>query len=163
MEPIFSKEKVRSEGGHLRTQTLFYEYRYTPRGLTETPYNLREDDYKGTLSMYKIYMESESEYEAAQRLLGSWEHWQRLLKAPFFKKHIEKWREERAAREEAIARKTLVEEATNGNVTAAKALLTPTKSTGAGRPSKESVAAEAKRQIADGNKVQSILDRMSNV
>ena len=132
--------KLVGENGHYKTQSLFYENRFQSRG--EKPiFNLKENDYKGTLSMYKIYMSSSSEYEAAYRILNSWKHWEILCESPFFKKHITKWREEREIREAAIGKATLIEQAEGGNVAAAKALLDPVTKRKAGRPTKEEVEA----------------------
>ena len=74
--------KLKSDNGHYLTQGLFYEYRHHTK-LPYIPYTLRERDYKGYLSMYRIYMECDTEYEAAQVLLNSWEHWCRLCDSGF--------------------------------------------------------------------------------
>ena len=46
--------------------------------------------------MYRKYMEigDPTEYSQAIGLLGSWEHWQTLCAAEWFKPYVEKWRAE---------------------------------------------------------------------
>ena len=148
-----------SDQGHYMTQGLFYEYRHQTKNF-DAPYNLREDDYKGSKSVYKIYMSCDTEYEAAQKILGSWKHWEILCKSPFFSKEIEKWREERAIREQALAKGVLLEQTREGNITAAKGVL-ETHKRKAGRPSKIEVEGERKRQANIDSKVSSIVERMS--
>lgn len=85
--------------------------------------------------MYKEYMKCDSEYEAAIHLLGSWPHWQRLCETNWFKPYRDTWEKEREIREIAIGKKVLIEEAENGNVTAARTLYGQ-KAPKKGRPSK---------------------------
>lgn len=148
-----------SDQGHYLTQGLFYEFRHQTKNFN-APYNLKERDHKDSKSMYQIYMDCETEYEAAQVLLGSWKHWEILCKAPFFVPEIEKWREERAIREQALAKKVLLEQTRDGNVTAAKSVLDSHKRK-AGRPSKQEVEGERRRQAGLESKVSSIVERMS--
>ncbi|MGD9382191.1 MAG: hypothetical protein PVI03_07080 [Candidatus Thorarchaeota archaeon] len=125
------------------TQALFYEHRHFTTCQIPAPYNLKEVDWKGSKSMYQIYMSYETEYEAAIALLGSWPHWQRLCKCKWFQPYKEKWDKEREVREEALAKKTLIDQTREGNVTAAKALLDKKKPRGrpvnhAGKPKEAS-------------------------
>lgn len=121
MEPLFPKEKFKGTLGHLFTQGLFYEYRYQ-HGFEWTPYTLREDDWQGCLSMRKIYLQQGSEYEAAQLLLGSWDHWNRLKRCSWFKDLAVQWEEERKIREASDAKRLLMEHAEEGSIQAAKAI-----------------------------------------
>lgn len=105
------------------TQALFYEYRHQTTTGIQAPYTLKERDWKGSKSMYKIYMEHETEYEAAIALLGSWQHWKKLSKVAWFQAYKQAWDEEREIRQKAVARNTLLKQAKEGNVTAAKALI----------------------------------------
>lgn len=121
-----------------KTQALFYEHRHqTKMKVEDIPYNLKTKDWEGTKSMYLIYMEYETEYEAAIALLGSWPHWEKLCKTRWFAQHKEKWDAERKLRDESLARKTLLKQAKEGNVTAAKAILA--KETKRGRPANKDV------------------------
>lgn len=112
------------------TQALFYEYRHQSTCKTPAVYTLKDKDWEGCKSMYLIYMQCDSEYEAAHALLGSWTHWTKLKGTSWFASHLEKWNEERTIREEALAHKTLLDQAKEGNVTAAKALMSGTKKPG---------------------------------
>lgn len=104
------------------TQALFYEFRHQTTSQVPAPYNLKETDWEGTQSMYQIYMAHDTEYDAAMALLGSWMHWEKLCKSPWFIKHKEKWDAEKEVIKQAIAEKTLIEQAKAGNVQAAKLL-----------------------------------------
>ena len=153
--------KMIGDGGHYLTKGLFYEFKYQTK-LTEIPYNLKERDWKGTRSMYQIFMSCGSEYEAAQLLLNSWKHWEVLCKSPWFVPHIEAWREEREIREAALGKATLIDQAESGNVAAAKVLLEGAKKRKAGRPTKDEVEGEKKKAAAVDNKVTDILTRMAD-
>lgn len=112
------------------TQGLFYEFRHQTTCKTPAVYTLKDKDWEGCKSMYLIYMQCDSEYEAAQVLLGSWTHWNKLKATSWFATHLEKWNEERTIREESLAHKALLSQTKRGNVTAAKALLSGTKKPG---------------------------------
>lgn len=112
------------------TKAMFYEYRFQTTVTDKAPYTLGKQDrldkdgkhlYK---SMYLIYMQCDSEYEAAIKLLGSYPHWRKLKRCSWFHDHFEEWEEERNIRDEAIARSILVRLAMVGNVTAARTLYT---------------------------------------
>lgn len=108
------------------TAALFWEKRHASaveeRGL-QSIYNLGTSDHDNTLSMYCIYMQCATEYEAALVLLGSLRHWQSLLECSWFKPHVEQWRKDMAVRDEALGRQALIEAASNGNYAAGNALL----------------------------------------
>lgn len=127
------------------TQALFYEHRFASSCPATAPYTLSSDDVVGTdgteyKSMYLIFMECNTEYEAAIKLLGSWKHWEKLCKAKWFKDYVESWREEMALRAAALGYEKLIYLTQANNVTAAKALVTEAKVTSpkntAGRPVK---------------------------
>lgn len=108
------------------TAALFWEKRHTSaveeRGLTSI-YNLGTRDHDGTLSMYLIYMQCTTEYEAALVLLGSLIHWNLLLECKWFKPHIEQWRKDMAYRDESIGRQALLMAAAKGVPAAGTALI----------------------------------------
>lgn len=111
------------------TKGLFYEHRHHTTVNEKAPYTLRYLDFtdsKGHTykSMYMIYMDCDSEYEAAIRLLGSYHHWLKLKRCSWFQDYVQVWEQERNIRDEAIARTILVRLAEVGNVTAAKTLYT---------------------------------------
>jgi hypothetical protein len=108
------------------TAALFWEKRHTSaceeRGLTPM-YNLGTLDHDGTVSMYQIYMQCATEYEAALVLLGSLRHWSMLLECKWFKPHIDQWRKDMALRDEAIGRQALLMAAAKGVPAAGSALI----------------------------------------
>ena len=153
--------KLIGESGHYKTQSLFYEFRYQTNS-DYMPFTLKERDVHGHQSIYQIYMSCDSEYEAAQKLLGSWKHWEILCECTWFIKELDKWREEREIREAAIGKAMLIEKAKEGNVPAARSLLESSSKRKAGRPSSAEVINERKKQAAVDTKVSSIIERMAN-
>jgi hypothetical protein len=129
-----------------RTKSLFWEWKFINAAITPV-YNLSRRDHDNTLSMYNIYMSFDTEYEAAIRILGNWDHWESLCGCAVFKPYLEKWRTERKIREEAMAHRILVEAAEGGNVTAAKTILIDSKKVAnVGRPTNQQVEKAAKAQ-----------------
>lgn len=118
------------------TAALFWEHRLTSdveaRGL-KSMYNLSTRDHGGTLSMYQIYMQCATEYEAALVLLGTLQHWRKLCECKWFVPHLNAWREDMAIRDQALGRAALLAGAAAGNCAAGKALLTHTKVPGKGK------------------------------
>ncbi len=160
MNSIYPRERFLSEIGSQLTQGLFYEYRHQTTTKASPPYTLREIEWKGCISMYQIYMKEESEYEAALILLGSWSHWTRLCKCSWFKPYVTAWREEREIREAALGKKTLIEKAAEGNVSAAKELVHQvTKAKKRGRPSKNDIEAREAKEKRIDQRVVSLLER----
>lgn len=132
-------EQLRTSGGIQMTQGLFVEWVYQT-GFTVFPYTLKDYDHKGCASMYKIYMSHDTEYEAAQELVGSWKHWLKLCECTWFQKYIVAWRKERDVRDNAIGKKVLIEQALDGSITAAKTLFDIGRIQSKGRPSKQDKA-----------------------
>lgn len=108
------------------TAGLFWERRGVSkaeeRGFSPI-YNLGTLDHDGTLSMYQIYMQCATEYEAALVLLGSLRHWANLLECKWFIPHIEQWRKDMAYRDESIGRAAILAGAAGGNTAAGAHLL----------------------------------------
>jgi hypothetical protein len=94
---MFKREVLVDHIGSYRTQSLFLEINNSSLSPIMT---LKELDweYKGKLlpSLKKIYLELEdpTEYEVAMHVLGSWNHWNRLLDNKLIRTEIIKWREE---------------------------------------------------------------------
>lgn len=144
------------------TLGLFYEFRMQSAGAIPV-YNLKAYDWKGTKSMYQIYMNCDSEYEAAMTLLGDWSHWKRLCECGWFKQYIDSWREEVLIREAALGKAVIIQKASEGNLTAAKELVNQLNKKTNGRPSKESINKDTTRLKAVDAKVVNLLSRMNNV
>lgn len=143
------------------TQALFQEWEYvsTVRDV-QSPFTMLSyhKPEKGYLSLYLLYMEYDSEYEAAIGILGSWQHWEKLCKCKWFKPLRDRWEEERKTADAAIAKKTLLEEARAGNVAAAKAVLAMHRKeelAAKGRPKNKKTPAEER----DERDIASILGR----
>lgn len=152
--------KFVTTNGQYLTQGLFYEFRYQTK-LDYIPYTLKEYDFDGYISMYRVYMEADTEYEAAKILLNSWKHWEILAESPMIGGYIQKWREERDIKDAALAKAVLIKETKAGNTSAAKAVLEASTKRKAGRPTKIEVESEKRKQAKIDSKVSSILDRMS--
>lgn len=120
------------------TKALFYEHRHQTTVELDAPYCLKANDheFKGVVykSMYLIYMSCDSEYEAAIKLLGNYQHWTKLKRCTWFLPYVEEWNAELRLRESALARAKLVMLTEAGNVTAARTLLNDKKIAGVGKP-----------------------------
>ena len=160
--------KLRSSNNIMKTEGLFWEmstkFKNIPNRSEPTPvYSLKDYDHRGYPSMYRIYMDSATEYEAGIRLLGSWKHWKKLCRCQFFQTHLEEWREERQLREESMAKTALLNSVEEGNVSAAKTILDEKKKKVAGRPTSAAVQGELVRAAEEQHKLVSIVERMENV
>lgn len=131
------------------TKGLFYEHRHQTTVKDKAPYTLRNMDFTDAAghlyrSMYMVYMQCDSEYEAAIELLGSYPHWKKLKRCSWFGDFVSAWEEERNIRDEAIARSILIRLAECGNVTAARTVFANVKDAKGkiGRPPKGGDRAE---------------------
>lgn len=124
------------------TKAMFYEHRHQTTVDVVAPYCLKPNDheFKGVVykSMYLIYMSCDSEYEAAIKLLGNYQHWTKLKRCNWFLPYVEEWNAELRLRESALARAKLVALTEAGNVTAARTLLNEKKIAGVGKPKSKS-------------------------
>lgn len=139
--------------GKFLTESLFWE---TSRDRTVNPpaFTLKGSEHEGCPSMKELYLQigDPSEYEFAQRVLGSWQHWVTLTQLAWFKPHIEEWREELMARLRSKAAMVSIEVMSDPSAPAATKMQAsryvttrgwedqPTK----GRPSKKQVNQEAR-------------------
>ena len=145
------------------TKAMFYEHRFQTTVKEKAPYTLRKqdkvDEKSGHVyrSMYLIYMQCDSEYEAAIKLLGSYPHWRKLKRCSWFHDHFEAWEAERNIRDEAIARSILVRLAMVGNVTAARTLYTNSKDKLRGKLGRPETGGQRKVKTGDDE-----LDEMIN-
>lgn len=107
------------------TAAMFWEKRHEARlkQRGKKPlFNLSMRDHDDTLSFPQLYYQCDSDYEAAMVILGSFEHWQRLCKAPWFAEKLAQWQEEKALRDVAHGRAKIRELADKGNLAACKFL-----------------------------------------
>ena len=103
------------------TKALFMELSESP-DVYPPLFTLKDYDHNGFPSLYKLYMQYDSEYEAALQILGSWPHWKELCKCSWFKPYRNTWEAERLERDKAVAKKQLLNSALEGNVTAQRIL-----------------------------------------
>lgn len=168
--PAVNKQSLRPKvGGELPinprfvgcTKALFYEHRHVTTVQENAPYCLKANDheFKGVVykSMYLIYMSCDSEYEAAIKLLGNYQHWTKLKRCTWFIPYVEEWNAELVLRESALAKSKLVTLTEAGNVTAARTLLNEKKVAGAGKPVKKGAR---KDDTAPGD-LDEMLDRIN--
>lgn len=86
--------KFRNIQGTRRYGSLFYEKCLADK--STAVFTLKDHDYKGYPSLYRLYMESEdpTEYEFAINNLDGWEHWEILCQAEWFQPFVSRWRRE---------------------------------------------------------------------
>lgn len=85
--------KYKDAQGRYRTQSLFLETNITTM---DSVFTLKEYDHKGCQSMKLLYLKAKdvTEYRAAMEILGSWQHWLKLVDAAWFQPYINEWRQE---------------------------------------------------------------------
>ena len=90
-EALFSDFK--DTQGRFRTLSLFYESRHPDY---KSYFTTKKYDHEGHISLYRKYMEiaDPTEYQVAQRLFGSWDHWKALNASKWFTEMVTPWREE---------------------------------------------------------------------
>lgn len=158
-------DKYKASSGRRLTQGLFYEF-----SNADAPYTLRDTDFtnkkgKTYTSMAEIYRNSVDEYDAAIKLLGSWPHWEMLLKLDWFMngtevggtifEGVKAWREEMSRRDASKAKEQLQKAAVEGNIAAQKYLHDQSgKVKGAGRPEKKATIQKAGNAVAQFKKIQ---------
>lgn len=153
-DPETDRSILKDSIGRYRTN-LFLEFNKSRHEFSPPIYTMRELPHKGLLSAYLIYMNSDSEYDAALKLVGSWQHWQKLLKSKAFLSGtdagqwtgVQAWRDEKEFKDRAVAYDQLRVNAATGNVQAQKMIFDGKSSTSKrGRPSNAEIARAAKEQ-----------------
>lgn len=136
---------------------LFFET--TMADKTGVVYTLKDRDHEGYPSLYRLYMEQDdpTEYTFATTHLDSWDHWTTLCECTWFKPYLSRWRKELEVRAKAkalLAIKALADNPdSKEHYQASKYLLNAgwkdKPGNGRGRPSKDDIKSEAKRQADD--------------
>ncbi len=93
------KPPYKDNRGRWRTQSLFVEYRYqTSKNKEELfpIFTLGEFDKGEIISIKKLFLSfnDPTGYSFSKKVLGSYEHWQRLCAQKWFKPHLDGWIEE---------------------------------------------------------------------
>lgn len=155
--------------GHFFLRELFFET--TNADKTNVVYTLKKRDhtYNGITykSLYLLYMQENdpTEYRFATKYLANWDHWLRLQECPWFKEHLESWRNELEVRMKSQALAKIMAESKAGGkeaFSASKYLLEKgwePKNT-KGRPSKEDIKAAAKDQLESLQRVTNDAERL---
>ena len=120
--PYLTNENNRGDNYQFLTKSLFEEWSWDKGEKYPPVFTLKDYDHRGCRSLYQEYMLYESEYEAAIGIFGSWHHWEVLKACSWFKPYLEAWEAERSLKDKARAKRQLVEQAENGNVTAQRIL-----------------------------------------
>ena len=122
--------ELRDSRGAQRTENLFVEVSQT-KDKYKPLYSLKSyhqtDEYP---SAYLIYMASVDETDAALKIVGSLAHWRKLCKLKWFRdgrpehafEGVESWRRDMADRDKSEAKRVLLSQCREDNVTAARAL-----------------------------------------
>lgn len=150
------------------TKGLFYEMSLPEdRESMGTSWTLKEDDHHADGKIYKsmkklyIQMEDVTEYEFAQATLGSYKHWERLLESPLVRPHIEQWRKELNLKLKARAMKSIIKAATEDEKLSFQAMkyladndYLEKKGNKRGRPSKDELKAELRKEVSANKTLQ---------
>ena len=148
------ESKFKNTNGVLLLRELFWE---TCGNKENAVYTLKDTDYMGLPSLYRLYMEEGdlTEYLFATKHLDSWAHWEALSSAPFFQTYVTRWRTELELRTRAESLATIIKLAKGGGREALQASKYITdrgySKEGKGRPSKEAIS-EAAHDIAESRR-----------
>lgn len=142
--------------GKLLLRKLFYEMTLAGEDKAKVKYTLKEFDHEGYPSLYKLYLAvgDPTEYQFATSYFHNFDHWERLTSTKWFAPLIAKWRKELELkiRSAALARLLAEGKSTSKNAFQANKYLLEKgwlEKDSKGRPSKDQVIAEAKRQAAE--------------
>lgn len=142
--------KYKDAQGRFMTRGLFDETISSElRAKMEPPFTLADEDKGKYKSLKQIYMsyDSPSEYDFAMDIFDSWPHWDKLSNCTWFIPYLEAWQEEKEIKMRGLGIKRMADLAASGNINAAKWI-----AEGgwiekkAGRPTKEKVKGELKKQ-----------------
>lgn len=128
--------RLYANNGQFLINMIFWERSSPEKRLDYPPvYTLKQEEFKGLPSMYKVYMDSTDEYEAAIKLVGNMKNWGKLVNSNWFMKGdpihghegLTVWREHMRMRDASSAKRELHKKMKDGDTTAAKAVLAETK------------------------------------
>lgn len=149
---------------------LFYETTLADK--STVVYSLKDEDYLGYPSLFRLYMEcaDPTEYRFAMEHLDGYQHWEELCVCKWFKPHLTRWRKELALKLQSEALTEIVKIAkktTDKNSYQANKFLLEKgwAKDSKGRPSKEDVKARVEEMAENETKIISDFERLvpSNV
>ncbi len=157
------------------TKALFVEFEADPN-IPADKYAIftlqeedKEKDGKVFKSVYRLFLECDDPtgYVFASNHLGSWYHYQLLLRVPWFKEVIDKALLELEVRVRSNALKSIIKDSKNPNsksqFQASKFLLEKgwvPKDSPVGRPTKERIKEEAEKMIHEDQEVEDTFNRL---
>ncbi len=160
--------------GRKLTKALFYE---EARDKSLVLYTLADEDKGDVPSLYRLYMElgDLTEYEFATKYFYNWDHWKQLCTLEWFIPHVARWREELDLKTKAEALKRIRQEAQDpkgkNTFSANKILIdrswenskpkAPARK--AGRPTREEVQGELKREVNEAKILNEDWQRVSSI
>lgn len=170
---IYDKKFV-SENNNFLTKALFYETSF-PHKRDKCLYTLKDIDYEGYLSLFKLYMEMRdiTEYQFANKYFLSFSHWEHLCSLHWFKPYIERWRKELDLLIQAEALQRILIDAKSGSKTSStsnKYLLdkgylkqqNQGKKQSVGRPTQEKIEQEAQKLFEEKEVIDGDAERLLN-
>lgn len=164
-------KEFKDKQGRWRTTSLFFETASREsREEYECPFTKKEEDHthEGVtyicLKALYVGLGDPTEYLFANEYLGGWSHWKRIVDSPTLRPWVDECREELKLKLMAEGIVVMRTKAAEGNVTAAKELMTKGwilegKKT-RGRPSQAEVEGVTKQMAADELEHQNDLGRM---
>ena len=142
---------------------IFREIRLTGQYMKEYKppvYTIAEED-DDLPSAHKIYMASQTEYDAAIAMVGSWPFWKNMLKASSkIRAVVEDWREEKMLMDQSKAKEMLWEAAQKGNASAQRILYESKKEERAIASKQKKANIQAEKETA---MIQDRLDRLTDL
>lgn len=163
--------------GRKYTKALFLEFCSSTSDKSLVLYTLADEDRGDALSLYRLYMElgDLTEYDFATKYFYNWDHWKQLCAVSWFTPHVARWREELDLKTKAEALKRIKEEAKDpkakNTFSANKILIdrswenskpkSPTRK--AGRPTREEVAGELKREVKEAKIIEDDYRRITGL
>jgi len=156
--------KLYAPNGSFATQKMFWEFgRGESRSKYPPIFTLKLRPHHGLPSAYQVYMDSIDEYDAALKIAPSLKVWDDLIATSWFFKGdvqhahegLEVWRVHMKLRDASLAKQLLIEQTKEGNLTAARALLSDSKSKASvGRKNKKNTVPKSTiSRIQDFNKI----------
>ena len=168
--------RFKNDQGQRYTRRLFLEASYGFNDKSPVLYTLKDKDYEGYPSLYRLYLEEEdpTELSFARKYFDGYDHWLMISEAQWFKPIIDAWRKELDL---VIQKKTLqnilsiAQDKTHKNYLEANKLLLSQpwrarkgqKSPVRGRPTNDEVIGKLKEVAAEEKALSLDYQRMSQV
>jgi hypothetical protein len=147
--------KFKDKQGKWLTQALFLEMGYKPQAMFTLDDNDKKYEGKTYPSLKRLYLslDDPTEYMVASKHLGGWNHWKRLRGNKLLAKHLDEWQDELNVKLTAKGVALAIQIATDGGTFQAAKWLADTgwEKRIAGRPSKEDVESELKKQTRESD------------